>query len=110
MAAAVQPGQHPRHQLDDHIHSPVRLSIVAVLAANDEMEFSGVRDAVEVSDSVLSKQVSTLEEIGYVKVKKGYVGKRPRTWLSVTAEGRRALESHLAALRDIAAGHIGGDS
>ncbi|WP_190816766.1 winged helix-turn-helix domain-containing protein [Saccharopolyspora pogona] len=94
-------GAHPRHQLNELIHSPVRFSIAATLAAVDQAEFRYVRDIIEVSDSVLSKQVSTLEEAGYVKVKKGYVGKRPRTWLSLTAKGRRAYEAHLAALRAI---------
>lgn len=51
-----------------------------------------------------------LEEVGYLKVKKGYVGKRPRTWLSVTEAGRKVLEAHLAALRDIASSQIGGTS
>ncbi len=97
----TRPEAHPRHRLDDVIHSPVRFSIVATLAGADNAEFSFVRDTVDVSDSVLSKQVSTLEAAGYVKVKKGYVGKRPRTWLSLTAAGRRAFERHLAALRDI---------
>ncbi len=97
----TRPDAHPRHRLDDVIHSPVRFSIVATLAGADNAEFSFVRDTVDVSDSVLSKQVSTLEAAGYVKVKKGYVGKRPRTWLSLTAGGRRAFERHLAALRDI---------
>lgn len=95
-------GQHPRHRLDPVIHSPVRLSIVAALAAADKAQFGFVRDTVEVSDSVLSKQVSILEEAGYVKVKKGYVGKFPRTWLSLSAAGRRAFEAHLAALATIA--------
>lgn len=54
------------------------------------------------SDSVSSKQVSTVESAGYVKVKKGYVGKRPRTWLSLTAGGCEAFEHHLVALREIA--------
>jgi DNA-binding MarR family transcriptional regulator len=94
-------GTHPRHRLDDVIHAPVRFSIVATLAAVDRAEFKFVRDTVEVSDSVLSKQISTLEEAGYVKVKKGYVGKRPRTWLGLTAKGRRAYEAHLGALRAI---------
>jgi DNA-binding HxlR family transcriptional regulator len=93
---------HPRHRLNETIHAPVRFSIVAALADADLAEFSFVRDAVEVSDSVLSKQVATLESAGIVKVKKGYVGKRPRTWLSLTAFGRRAFHDHLAALRDIA--------
>lgn len=99
------PGRHARHRLDDTIHSPVRFSIVTTLAGSDEVEFSAVRDGVEVSDSVLSRQVSTLEGAGYVKVRKGYVGKRPRTWLSLTAAGRRALAAHLDALREIAGGH-----
>lgn len=97
-------GSHARHRLDDVIHAPVRFSIVAALAKADNAEFAAVRDAVEVSDSVLSKQVSQLEAAGYVKVKKGYVGKRPRTWLSLTPVGRAAFEQHLEALRAIAAG------
>lgn len=93
---------HARHRLDEVIHAPIRFSIVATLAGVDEAEFSAVRDAIEVSDSALSKQVSTLEAAGYVKVKKGYVGKRPRTWLSLTTRGRAAFTAHLAALREIA--------
>ncbi|RMB61690.1 winged helix-turn-helix domain-containing protein [Tessaracoccus antarcticus] len=93
---------HPRHRLDDLLHAPIRFSIIATLGGADNAEFSFVRDTIEVSDSVLSKQVSTLEAAGYVKVKKGYVGKRPRTWLSLTPSGRAAFEKHLEALREIA--------
>jgi DNA-binding MarR family transcriptional regulator len=96
-------GQHPRHGLDEVIHAPVRFSITATLSAVERAEFSYVRDTVEISDSVLSKQVSVLEQAGYVKVTKGYVGKRPRTWLSLSPQGRRAYASHLAALSEIAA-------
>lgn len=53
------------------------------------------------SDSVLSKQVAVLEGSGYVSVRKGYVGKRPRTWLKLTPAGRQAFQSHLDALRAI---------
>jgi DNA-binding MarR family transcriptional regulator len=95
---------HARHQLDEVIHAPVRFSIVAALASVDEAEFGAIRDAVEISDSVLSKQASTLETAGYVKVRKGYIGKRPRTWLSLTRSGRAAYERHLTALRAIAGG------
>ncbi len=61
-----------------------------------------VRDTVEVSDSTLSKQVSVLESAGYVHVKKGYVGKRPRTWLSLTPVGRERFARQLDTLRSIA--------
>jgi DNA-binding MarR family transcriptional regulator len=93
---------HPRHELDDLLGHSVRFSIMALLATASRAEFGFVRDHVEVTDSVLSKQVSTLHQAGYVKVHKGFVGKWPRTWLSVTKNGRRAFERHLAALREIA--------
>lgn len=93
--------KHPRHGLDDALSSPVRFSIVAALNTVDEAEFAVVRDAVEVSDSVLSKQAATLERAGIVAVRKGHVGKRPRTWLRLTSDGRSRFEGHVAALRAI---------
>jgi DNA-binding MarR family transcriptional regulator len=101
--AAPQPAAalHPRHKLNDVIHAPVRFSIVAALVNADQAEFGYVRDAIGVSDSVLSKQVAVLETAGYVKVVKGYVGKRPRTWLALTRPGREAWTEHVAALREI---------
>ncbi|QHC27401.1 transcriptional regulator [Streptomyces sp. GS7] len=86
------------------MHAPVRFSIVATLAAADKAEFAFVRDTVEVSDSVLSRQVAVLEKAGYVAVTKGYVGKRPRTWLSLTGDGRTVFAAHCQALRAIAGG------
>jgi DNA-binding MarR family transcriptional regulator len=96
--------RHPRHELDDHLGHPVRFSIVAMLAAASRAEFSFVRDQVEVSDSMLSKQMSALERDGYVKVDKGFIGKRARTWLSLTKQGRHRFERHVAALNSIADG------
>lgn len=100
------PHQHPRHQLDDLIHAPVRFSIMATLASADKCEFSFVRDAVEISDSALSKQSTALEQAGYISIMKGYVGKRPRTWFAITRKGRAAFDAHLSALREIAAGTV----
>lgn len=100
-------GRHARHQLDGLIHAPVRFSIMAALAAADEVEFARVRDVIEISDSVLSRQSTQLESAGYVRIRKGYVGKRPRTWLSLTSKGRAAYSGHLNALREIAAGLAG---
>ena len=91
---------HARHRLDDVLLHPVRLSIVAALSSVAEAEFGAVRDTVQISDSVLSKQVVALHP--YVLMRKGYVGKRPRSWLRLSKTGRRAYEQHLAALREIA--------
>ncbi|MHB1234680.1 MAG: winged helix-turn-helix domain-containing protein [Microbacteriaceae bacterium] len=98
MSATVS---HPRHGFDEHLNAPVRLSILSALVKVDEAEFQLVRDAVELTDSVLSRQVGVLEAAGYVRVRKGYVGKRPRTWLAATPTGRAALQRHLTALRSL---------
>ncbi|MEU2994815.1 winged helix-turn-helix domain-containing protein [Streptomyces griseoincarnatus] len=95
---------HPRKWLDSVIHAPVRFSIAAALASVDEADFRTLRDAIEITDSALSKQIALLEEAGYVKVRKGFVGKRARTWLSLSPKGRTALTRHVAALQEIASG------
>ncbi|MFE6666754.1 winged helix-turn-helix domain-containing protein [Streptomyces sp. NPDC057697] len=100
MTAAPAPGGPA---IDAAINHPTRLTVVAFLSACDEAEFATVRAGCRVSDSVLSKIASALEGIGYLAVRKGYVGKRPRTWLSLTPDGRQALALHVAALQDIAA-------
>ncbi|MFJ6465687.1 winged helix-turn-helix domain-containing protein [Streptomyces sp. NPDC091387] len=87
--------------MDETIHHPTRLAVVAFLSACDEAEFATVREGCQVSDSVLSKTASTLEAAGYLTVRKGYVGKRPRTWLSLTPVGQQALAGHVAALQNI---------
>jgi DNA-binding PadR family transcriptional regulator len=50
---------------------------------------------------VLSKQSRVLEDAGYVEVRKGAVGRRPRTWFRLTAEGRQAVQGHLAWLAQL---------
>ncbi|MCU1437542.1 MAG: MarR/EmrR family transcriptional regulator protein [Naasia sp.] len=95
--------RHPRHDLDPVIHQPIRFSILAMLAAADELQFGMIRDVVEVSDSALSKQLGVLEQAGVIAVRKEFAGKYPRTWVRVTAEGRAAYTAHLDALRAIVA-------
>lgn len=94
--------RHPRHDLDDLLSNGVRFSIMAALQGVQRAEFALVRDSVEITDSALSKQVATLETAGYVDVAKGRVGRRPRTWLTLTDAGRDALARHLSALQAIA--------
>ena len=92
---------HPRARLDDLVHQPVRFSLLAGLAQADELEFRFLRDTLQISDSLLSRQASTLEQAGYIAIRKGHVGKWPRTWLKLTPEGRTAFNDHLNTLREI---------
>jgi DNA-binding MarR family transcriptional regulator len=98
------PAEHPRHKLNELVHSPVRFSIMAALAKAESLDFRDLRDAIQVSDSVLSKQLSILEKAEYVKIKKSFAGKMPRTSASLTADGRDVWAAHLQTLREIAGG------
>ena len=93
---------HPRHDLDSLLGHGVRFSIVAALAGVENAEFAAVRASVEISDATLSKQVALLENAGYVEVEKRRVGRKTRTWLALSGNGKAAYTRHVVALRTIA--------
>jgi len=88
-------------KFDELIHPPTRLAIVSLLAASEWADFKFIRDEVRLSDSALSKQLTTLEGAGYVEIRKGFVGKRPRTSARLSRTGRAAFVGHVAALQEI---------
>lgn len=89
---------------DEVIHAPIRLRICVMLAPVASAGFQGLREDLDVADSVLSKHLKTLSEAGYVSLRReGAKGKRPTTWVTLTKEGRKALNGHLAALEQLAA-------
>ena len=90
-------------RFDELIHAPTRLAIVSLLAAAQWADFKYIRDELGLSDSALSKQLSTLEAAGYVEIRKRFVGKLPRTSASLSKDGRQAFDQHVAALQRIIA-------
>ncbi|PYC76825.1 MarR family transcriptional regulator [Streptomyces tateyamensis] len=88
--------------LEQLLLDPTRLTIVSLVSATTWCEFAFVRDQARLSDSALSKQLTTLDNAEFVEIRKGHVGKRPRTWVRATAAGRERLRAHLAALQQIA--------
>ena len=91
-------------ELDEHVVAPARLKLMTTLTAVSEAEFATVRDALEVSDSVLSKHLTALEDVDYVKRRKGMYRGRRTTWISLTPHGREALREHVSALRELISG------
>lgn len=89
--------------LDSVVHHPVRLGILTVTAAVERCPFAYLKQTLEVTDGNLSRNISVLEEHGLVVVDKGYEGRRPRTWVTATEKGRRALSDHLHALQALSA-------
>jgi DNA-binding transcriptional ArsR family regulator len=91
-------------RFDELIHAPTRLSLVAFLAATGWADFAVLRDSISLSDSALSKQLSTLADAGYVEIRKTFIGRRPHTSARLTTDGRTAFDRHVLALQDIVAG------
>jgi DNA-binding MarR family transcriptional regulator len=87
---------------DELLATLPRLKVAAFLSGCEQADFTTVAEACELSRPTLSKTVVTLEEAGYVRVRKGHVGRRPRTWLSLTDEGAAAFDGHMAAVRLLA--------
>jgi DNA-binding MarR family transcriptional regulator len=85
--------------LDPVIHAPARLQLMSMLTVVDALDFARAREELGVSDSVLSKHLSTLGDAGYVKVTKSSAGGRRTTQVALTRAGRAAYSGHVSALR-----------
>lgn len=94
---------HPSRRLDDAVHQRTRLGILAVLCEGGRTDFSYLRNVLELTDGNLSRNLSKLQDAGYVRIDKVIEGRRPRTWVSPTRTGRAALMAEVAALREIIA-------
>ena len=90
-------------QLDDLIHQPLRLKIMAALAAEKgaPLDFPHLKTITEATDGNLGSHLTTLEKAGYVAIEKDFVGKRPRTQARLTPEGRKAFRAHVDYLRGV---------
>lgn len=97
----MKAGDHPRHALDEVIHAPVRLSIMAILKEAERADFRFLRETIGVSDSLLSRHLTTLDTAGYVNIVKGGSGRRPRTWVVLSQAGQRAYAAYLVSLHGI---------
>lgn len=94
-----QEGPHPTQSLDDTVHQRVRLGILTIAREADRVEFGFLKKQLAVTDGNLSRHVKVLEESGLITVEKGYAGRRPRTWITLTRKGAQALDVELNALR-----------
>lgn len=92
---------HPRFQLNEAIHQPVRLSILGVLAHAQRVEFAFLRDHLGLKDANLSQHLTALESLGYITIDKGFVGKRAHTWVAMSDAGRAAFNEYVDVLQRI---------
>ena len=90
--------------LNELIHQPARLRIMAALVAldvNSQVEFTYLRDLLDLTDGNLGGHLRKLEEANYVTITKTFVARKPCTYVAATSLGRKAFEEHVAALEEI---------
>ena len=101
MVEIRQEGPHvknPIEHLNKIFDSRIRLGIMSALMVNDEVNFNDLKELIAVTDGNLASHLKTLEENQYIKVSKGFIGRKTNTTYSVTKAGEKAFKAHLDAL------------
>lgn len=86
--------------LNPLLHSELRLAVMSLLLGVDEADFVYLREQTGATAGNLSVQIDKLSTAGYIEVEKGFQGKRPRTTCKLTAEGIKAFEEYVEALKE----------
>ncbi len=90
----MNPIQHLNKVFDNRI----RLGIMSALMVNDEINFNDLKELLQITDGNLASHIKGLEESGYLKVQKGFIGRKTNTTYSATKVGEKAFKLHIDAL------------
>jgi DNA-binding MarR family transcriptional regulator len=90
---------HATNDLDDVVHQRVRLGIMTIAHEARRVEFGFLRTTLDLTAGNLGQHLTVLEKAGLVDIEKGYEGKRPRTWVSLTSAGETAFRDEIAQLK-----------
>ena len=96
--------KNPIENLNKIFDSRIRLGIMSAVMVNDAVNFNDLKELINVTDGNLASHLKTLEDNGYIKVKKGFIGKKTNTTYSVTKTGEKAFKLHLDALEEMIKG------
>jgi DNA-binding MarR family transcriptional regulator len=87
--------------LNKNFESRIRLGVMSVLMVNDWVEFTTLKEMLNLTDGNLASHIKALEKENYIEVKKQFIGNKPNTSYRVTLDGRKAFEEHLKALEEL---------
>ncbi len=93
--------EHIAINLNTAIHQKARLGIMSILMASNEVEFNYLKDSLKLTDGNLSSHLSLLEKEKFIKIKKKFIKKKPKTLCRMTDKGRQAFEEYLENLEKI---------
>ena len=95
---------NPISNLNKVFDSRIRLGVMSSLMVNTEMSFNDLKQMLEVTDGNLATHLVNLEENGYIKVHKGFIGRKTNTTYSITKAGEKAFKEHIQALENMIRG------
>ena len=90
--------KNPINGLNKVFESRIRLGVMSILMVNEEVNFNELKQMLEVTDGNLATHLLSLEENGYIRVHKGFIGKKTNTTYAVTRAGEKAFGEHISAL------------
>ena len=96
--------KNPIEHLNKIFDNRVRLGVMSVLMVNEEINFNDLKQMMDVTDGNLASHLSTLEEHGYIKVHKGFIGRKTNTTYAITKAGEKAFKEHIEALENMIKG------
>ena len=96
--------KNPIGNLNKIFDSRIRMGVMSILIVNEEVSFNDLKQMLEVTDGNLASHMVNLEENGYVKVHKGFIGRKTNTTYSITRAGEKAFKDHIEALENMIKG------
>jgi DNA-binding MarR family transcriptional regulator len=95
---------NPISGLNKIFDNRIRLGVMSILMVNEEVNFNDLKQMLEVTDGNLATHLVTLEEEGFIKVHKGFIGRKTNTTYAVTRSGEKAFNDHITALEKMIKG------
>src|SRR6201999_1269122 len=96
--------KNPIGNLNKAFDSRIRMGVMSILSMNEEVSFNDLKQLLELTDGNLASHLINLEENGFVKVHKGFIGRKTNTTYSITNAGEKACKEHLQALEKMSGG------
>jgi DNA-binding MarR family transcriptional regulator len=96
--------KNPIGNLNKVFDSRILMGVMSILSVNDEVNFNDLKQLLELTDGNLASHLINLEENGYIKVHKGFVGRKTNTTYSITKSGEKAFSEHIEALENMIRG------
>tara|TARA_R100001143_G_scaffold52481_2_gene47711 strand:- start:89633 stop:89932 length:300 start_codon:yes stop_codon:yes gene_type:complete len=87
--------------LHQAFESRVRLGIMSALAVNEYLDFTSLKEYLDVTDGNLATHLKKLEKEKFIRIEKSFIDRKPNTKYFITEKGKKKFNDHLAVLEQI---------